>query len=231
LRLADPDRWRRLLGGLQRDVTVEFGVARQMDLAHASRAERREDFKGTEPAYRGSMPREGRLSPAVGQFRDVLLLLNRLKTEGVIHDYAIGGAVAVSLWAEPVAIQDLDVIVTVAGDAHPLDPLRPLLEWFDRHGLAFEGAHVVIAGVPVQFLVAWSPLVQEAVATAAETAYDPADPPSNTKAQWHAQQRRLPPREKIRILIELQRREVESNGIRKSLGRPAVEMKPWNTQA
>ena len=51
------------------------------------------------------------------------------------------------------------------------------------------------------------------------------------KAQWHAQQRQLPPREKIRILIELQRREVESNGIRRSLGRPAVAMKPWDTQA
>jgi diadenosine tetraphosphatase ApaH/serine/threonine PP2A family protein phosphatase len=124
--------------------------------------------------------REGRLSPAVGQFRDVLILLSRLRAEGVIHDYAVGGAVAVSLWAEPVATQDLDVIVTIAGDAHPLDPLRPLLEWFDRHGQAFEGEHVVIAGVPVQFLVAWSPLVREAVATAAETAYDPSDPNSPT---------------------------------------------------
>ena len=51
------------------------------------------------------------------------------------------------------------------------------------------------------------------------------------KAQWHAQQRQLSPREKIRILIELQRREVEGNGIRKSLGRPATAMKPWDTQA
>jgi len=51
------------------------------------------------------------------------------------------------------------------------------------------------------------------------------------KAQWHAQQRQLSPREKIRILIELQRREVEGNGIRQSLGRPAVAMKPWDTQA
>ena len=229
----------------------------------------------------------------MGQFRDVLLLLSRLKAEGVIHDYAIGGAVAVSLWAEPVATQDLDVIVTVAGDAHPLDPLRPLLDWFNQRGQTFEGEHVLIAGVPVQFLAAWSPLVREAVATATETPYDPADPQSPTirlirpdvprrdvangpggrhtpkartrsapargwpgrrcpadgaslededvtmkpttpfdgKAQWHAQQRQLPPREKIRILIELQRREIESNRIRKSLGRPAVAMKPWDTQA
>ena len=55
--------------------------------------------------------------------------------------------------------------------------------------------------------------------------------PFEGKAQWHAQQRQLSPREKIRILIELQRREVESNGIRQSLGRPAVAMKPWNTEA
>jgi hypothetical protein len=116
----------------------------------------------------------------VGQFRDVLLLLNRLKAEGVIREYAIGGAVAVSLWAEPVATQDLDVIVTIGGDAHPLDPRRPLLDWFNQRGQAFEGEHVLIAGVPVQFLVAWSPLVREAVATAAETAYDPADPQSPT---------------------------------------------------
>jgi hypothetical protein len=116
----------------------------------------------------------------VGQFRDVLLLLSRLKAEGVIHDYAIGGAVAVSLWAEPVATQDLDVIVTITDEAHPLDPLRPLLDWFTQHGYTFEGEHVLIAGVPVQFLVAWSPLVREAVATAAEPVYDPADPQSPT---------------------------------------------------
>jgi hypothetical protein len=116
----------------------------------------------------------------LGQFRDVLILLGRLKTEGVIQDYAIGGAVAVSLWAEPVATQDLDVIVTVAGAAHPLDPLRALFDWFDRHGATLDGEHVIIAGVPVQFLLAWSPLVSEAVSTAAETAYDPADPESPT---------------------------------------------------
>jgi hypothetical protein len=51
------------------------------------------------------------------------------------------------------------------------------------------------------------------------------------KANWHAEQRRLPPREKIRILIELQHREAESNLIRRSLGRAPVAMKPWNTQA
>jgi hypothetical protein len=144
----------------------------------------------------------------VGQFRDVLLLLSRLRTEGVIHEYAIGGAVAVSLWAEPVATQDLDVIVTVAGDTHLLDPLRPLLDWFHQHGQALAGEHVVIAGVPVQFLVAWSSLVREAVATAAEAVYDPADPQSPTirliqptylVAMWQSDQGADTPRRRERV--------------------------------
>ncbi len=58
----------------------------------------------------------------------------------------------------------------------------------------------------------------------------PADPFA-AKAQWHTAQRHLPPREKIRVLIELQHREAESNRIRASLGRPAAAMKPWDTQA
>ena len=144
----------------------------------------------------------------MGQFRDVLLVLGRLKTDGVIGDYAVGGAVAVSLWAEPVATQDLHVIVTVADDAHPLDPLRPVLDWFNQQGHTFEGEHILIAGVPVQFLVAWSPLVREAVATAAEAVYDPADSQSPTirlirptylVAMWQTDQGADTPRRRERI--------------------------------
>jgi hypothetical protein len=112
------------------------------------------------------------------QFRDVLLELGRLKTTGIIRDYAIAGSVAFSLWDEPVATQDLDVIVTLPGEVHPLDPLRPLLDWFNREGRPLQGQHVVIAGVPVQFLVAWSPLTEQAVAAAKDVAYDPSDPDS-----------------------------------------------------
>jgi hypothetical protein len=60
------------------------------------------------------------------------------------------------------------------------------------------------------------------------------EPPSSSfadKARWHAAQRRQPPREKIRILLELQRRESESNGLRTSLGQSAVTIVPWKTEA
>jgi hypothetical protein len=116
----------------------------------------------------------------VAQFRDVLVELARLKANSVVRDYAIAGSVAFSLWDEPVATQDLDVIVVLAGTVDRLDPLRPLLDWFERERRPIDGPHVVIAGVPVQFLVAWSPLVEEAVAAAKDVSYDPSDPESPT---------------------------------------------------
>jgi hypothetical protein len=62
--------------------------------------------------------------------------------------------------------------------------------------------------VPVQFLIAWSPLVRAAVAAAAETAYDPADPASPTirlirptylVAMWQTDQGAATPRRRERM--------------------------------
>jgi hypothetical protein len=113
-----------------------------------------------------------------GQFTDVLEVLDRLRAEGIIVQYAVAGAMAVNIWDEPVATQDVDVAVIVAGQHHPLDPLRPVLTWLTDRGYAIEGEHVLVAGVPVQFLPVWNPVVTEGVQQAAEVRYDPADPDS-----------------------------------------------------
>jgi hypothetical protein len=111
----------------------------------------------------------------VTTFADVLRVLDSMKRDGIVDDCAIGGAMAVSFWAEPVATQDLDVVITLRQEMNTLDPLRALFDWLRRAGIAVEGEHAVIAGVPVQFLVAWSPLVEEAVRHAAERPYDASD--------------------------------------------------------
>ena len=99
-----------------------------------------------------------------------------MKADGVVEDYAVGGAMAVSFLNEPIATQDLDVVVTLAVETHPLDPLREVFDWLQTHGFPLESEHAMIAGVPVQFLVAWSALVEEAVKTAQTVPYDPGVP-------------------------------------------------------
>lgn len=95
-----------------------------------------------------------------------------MKADGVIADYAVGGAVAYIYWDEPTATQDLDVVVILADDAHVLDPLRAVLDWLTEAGIVLDGVHAMIAGVPVQFLPAWHPVVEAGVREAVEVPYD-----------------------------------------------------------
>jgi hypothetical protein len=108
----------------------------------------------------------------VGEFSDAIRIFDAMKADGVISDYAIGGAVAFVIWDEPIATQDLDVVILIPGETPALDPLRPVLEWLARAGITLDGEHALIAGVPVQFLPAWSPLLVEGVQRAATVPYD-----------------------------------------------------------
>ena len=47
---------------------------------------------------------------------DVFQVLNRMRDDGVVADYAIGGATAVLFYAEPTRTYDLDVFVTLHGE-------------------------------------------------------------------------------------------------------------------
>lgn len=76
----------------------------------------------------------------------------------------------------------------VANEAHPLNPLGSVLEWLVANGVTLEGEHAMIAGVPVQFLPAWHPLVIEAVNEAAEVPFQDATirviRPAYLSASW-----------------------------------------------
>jgi hypothetical protein len=52
----------------------------------------------------------------------------------------------------------------------------------------------------------------------------------DAKVQWHAQQRRLSPREKVAIVLKLQRQEIELNRARAAAGRPTRPMVVWNVK-
>jgi hypothetical protein len=103
----------------------------------------------------------------VSSLRDVFRTLAEMRTAGVIADYAIGGATAVLFYAEPTRTFDVDVFVTLPGQASGTHmSLDPVYAWAIERGLTVQDEHVMIEGVPVQLLPAYNALLEQAVADA-----------------------------------------------------------------
>jgi hypothetical protein len=101
-----------------------------------------------------------------------LQVLNELERAGVIHRYAIGGAVGAIFYMEPFLTYDLDIFVLLADTDGGLLTLAPVYEALRQRGYTEAGENVSIEGVPVQFLPAYNPLVEEALAEARDTRYE-----------------------------------------------------------
>ena len=91
---------------------------------------------------------------------EALRTLHRLKREGVIRDYAIGGGYAVNYYLEPILTYDLDIFVLMAKD----EEFSALYRYFRSRKYKIENVFIVIEGMPVQFLPSFiSPLIDEAI--------------------------------------------------------------------
>jgi len=91
--------------------------------------------------------------------------------DGVIEQYAIGGAVAAIFYIEPINTNDLDVFFHVKDSRAGLDILAPLYEYLSGLGYIGQGEAVDIEGWPVQFLPIFNPLLEEAVEKANEVRF------------------------------------------------------------
>lgn len=90
-------------------------------------------------------------------------ILNELEESGRFDRYAIGGAMAATFYMEPILTYDLDVFIAGVRTAGPIITLSPIYEFLRGRGYAEEHEHVIIEGVPVQFLPVHNPLLEEAV--------------------------------------------------------------------
>lgn len=91
-----------------------------------------------------------------------LAVLNDLEAHGIFRRYAIGGAMGAMFYVEPVATYDLDVFVVLpVSRAGLLTP--PIYDALRRRGHEPKDEHVIIEGIPVQFLPAYNPLLEEAL--------------------------------------------------------------------
>ena len=106
--------------------------------------------------------------------RKTLEVLNAMVLDGIIKDYAIGGAMGAMYYTEVVTTYDLDIFVVFA-DEERIDILDPVYRYLRGRGYSTDmnmGECVNIEGVPVQFLPADDKLVKDALDDANEIDYD-----------------------------------------------------------
>lgn len=85
--------------------------------------------------------------------KETLEVINQMQADGVIGQYAIGGAVGATFYLEPSATLDVDIFVllpTQSGGS--LLSLAPIYAYLTSRGCGIQGEHVLIGGWPVQFL-------------------------------------------------------------------------------
>jgi hypothetical protein len=108
----------------------------------------------------------------VASLADVFRVLVRMRDEGVVTDYAIGGATAVLFYAEPTRTYDVDVFALLPSvDQSKLVSLAPVYRWAESQGFTVDAEHVLVHGVPVQILPAYNALIIDAIHTAREHDY------------------------------------------------------------
>ncbi len=98
--------------------------------------------------------------------RRAIEILEQLVGDGTLKAYAIGGGVAATFYAEPVLTYDLDAFVLLPPSSGLLVSLSPLYDKLRGMGFAEDQEHVLVGGLPVQFIPAYNALVEEAVENA-----------------------------------------------------------------
>lgn len=97
-----------------------------------------------------------------------LAVVNRMLTDGVIENYALGGAVAAIFYTEPIDTQDVDIFVQIKTSGSDLTILAPIHDYLLGRGYQPKAEHIYIEDFPVQFLPTFNALTDEAVMEAQE---------------------------------------------------------------
>lgn len=97
-----------------------------------------------------------------------ITVVNRMMTDKVIENYALGGATAVIFYTEPIATQDVDIFVHVRQTESVLTEFQPIFDYLRRRDYKITGEHIYIEGFPVQFLPISKDLIDAAVREANE---------------------------------------------------------------
>lgn len=102
--------------------------------------------------------------------KKALQIINKLKSEGLIEDYAIGGGVGTMYYTEPITTYDMDIFITIKDEGQGIILLTPVFEYLKDKGYKWSGEHIILDDYPVQFIVA-DDLEKDAVRNARDITY------------------------------------------------------------
>lgn len=103
--------------------------------------------------------------------KEAIKIINKMVKDGLIKEYAIGGAVAAIYYLEPFDTTDLDIFVQINASHNDFMILAPIYEYLVKRGYTVKGEFIYIGGIPVQFLPVFNPLTEEAVKKAQTIKY------------------------------------------------------------
>lgn len=104
--------------------------------------------------------------------KETLEVLNSLKKMALIDDYAIGGGIATVFYTEPVFTYDLDVFVIVKSElGTKVISLAPIYDYLSSKGYSWKGEHIIVEGLPVQFIPVESGIEREALENSKDLTY------------------------------------------------------------
>lgn len=106
--------------------------------------------------------------------KETISVLNRMQADGVIGEYAVGGAVAANIYLEVADTIDVDVFIALnPSPGQALISLTPVYSYLESEGTQLNAEGIpVVAGWPVQFLPTDTPLLKEALAQSVERDID-----------------------------------------------------------
>ena len=104
--------------------------------------------------------------------QEALRALNELVAQGVIADYAIGGAVAAAFYISAAETEDVDAFVMLQDAASGIVLLSPIYAALTALGGVIEGQYVRFGKWPIQILTDGNPLLAEAIREALQVEYN-----------------------------------------------------------
>lgn len=92
----------------------------------------------------------------------IIPVLNDIVTQGFIKDFVMGGGAAVAYYSLPTQTDDVDFFLSFKVEPVFLD-LSPVLNYLiETYGAKYDGDHILLFGIPIQFLVPGDKLSEEA---------------------------------------------------------------------